>query len=294
MDENFKEKFELPKKELKGLRTYAKDLGESVVSQKGGIIKMAITDEAKREAEEKNISFGSAKNKLFLIGSIALIIAGIASIFFLWPKNQAVVMPAVSGQNQPIIFSDSSKIIDITGLPKEKILQNIQNEVGNARIPANTVENMVIGQTTAGVKYIVQTKQFFSAIGSAIPPELLQTLDSKFMLGIHASNGNQPFILLNTNSFNDAYQGMLTWEDRLFDDVYLMFHIDVSDDRMQLFNKKFEDGIMENKNARIIKDDTGNIILMYAFLSNQTIAITTNANTLGELINRLNAQKVEQ
>lgn len=294
MDKNFKEKFALPKKEIKGLRTYAKDLGESVVSQKGGIIKMAISDEAKKGAEEKNISFASAKNKIFLIGSIALVAGGILSIIFLWPKNQTVIAPQAENQNQPIIFSDSNKIIDITGIPKERIIQNIRSEIASAQIPSHKIKNIMLTETISGASYLIQSKRFFSSIGSAIPQALLQALAPKFMLGFHSEVGNQPFILLKTNSFNDAYQGMLAWEERMFDDLYLMFAIDISGDNIKLFDKKFEDSIVQNKNARVIKDAEGSIILMYAFLNNQTAAIATNSDTLGELINRLNAQKIEQ
>ncbi len=294
-EENLKKENLADKPESKGLLySYADDLGHSVAGEKGATIGQAIAQEKMEEAKQESRTLASTKNKILFIGSIALIIAGILSIVILWPKNQTVIIPPKSQELAPLIFSDSNQEINITGLSKEKVIQAVQNEITSKQMLSDKIENISLIEAVGGQKYLAGTKTFLQAIQSQAPAGLIQTLDQKFMTGIHSSAGNQPFIIFKTNSYSDAKLGMADWEGRLFDDVYGLFNIDVSGTNISLFEKKFEDAVVENKDTRAIKDDSGKIILMYSFLNDQTIAITTSPATMAELYNRLVAQKVAQ
>ena len=55
--------------------------------------------------------------------------------------------------------------------------------------------------------------------------------------------------------------------------------------------KKFEDGVIVNKDVRILRDDNGNMILLYGIVDKETIIITVNDTAFKEIITRLNKEK---
>jgi len=77
-------------------------------------------------------------------------------------------------------------------------------------------------------------------------------------------------------------------------DLYGFFGIKLSPETNYLFTKNFEKGIILNKNARILKDDNGKIVLMYIFANNNSIIITNSEQATKEIIRRLNSSKIKK
>ena len=73
----------------------------------------------------------------------------------------------------------------------------------------------------------------------------------------------------------------------MFLDFHGFFDIPINADNNYLLKKDFEDGIVQNKNSRILKDNDGNIVLMYVFVNDTSILITNSEDTSKEIITRL-------
>ena len=43
------------------------------------------------------------------------------------------------------------------------------------------------------------------------------------MIGVYSWNGNQPFIILKTDSYENAFAGMLSWEKNIAGDLSALF-----------------------------------------------------------------------
>jgi len=54
----------------------------------------------------------------------------------------------------------------------------------------------------------------------------------------------------------------------------------------------FSDQIIRNKEARVLKDSEGEVVIMYSFVDQNTIVITTNESTFVEILTRLTAQRI--
>jgi hypothetical protein len=52
----------------------------------------------------------------------------------------------------------------------------------------------------------------------------------------------------------------------------------------------FKDGVIDNKDVRAFTEPDGTILVLYSFVDNNTIVITTDENALAEIINRLEKQ----
>ena len=57
-------------------------------------------------------------------------------------------------------------------------------------------------------------------------------------------------------------------------------------------NSNFEDLVIKSKNVRALRDGRGNIVLLYSFLNEEYIVITTNDDTFREVLNRFLTSKL--
>jgi hypothetical protein len=87
---------------------------------------------------------------------------------------------------------------------------------------------------------------------------------------------------------------MRLWENNLLTDLHGFLGVNISSDTNYLFTKNFINGIVENKNARVLYDNSGNIVLMYIFADDNSIIITDSSNAAHEILLRLASSQVQQ
>ena len=147
----------------------------------------------------------------------------------------------------------------------------------------------------------LSAQQFISALAPDVPNTLLRTLEPNFLLGVHSfNNTNQPFLILSVDSYEQGFAGMLAWETTMSQDLAPLFPTTsslpapstVAATSTQVINTGFTDNVVDNHDARVLLDQNGNSILLWAFLDQQTIVITTNQYTLTEIISRLKASPI--
>lgn len=102
------------------------------------------------------------------------------------------------------------------------------------------------------------------------------------------------FMLLRIRSFQDVFPTMQSWENKMFLDLHSFFGVDISVDTNYLLTRDFEDGIVQNKNARILYDKEFNIVLMYVYIDEDSVVITNTEDAVREIIKRLAASKVRK
>jgi len=106
--------------------------------------------------------------------------------------------------------------------------------------------------------------------------------------------GTDLFILLKVNSFADVFNQMRIWENKMFTDLHDFFGVDISIDTSYLLTKDFVDGVIQNKNARILYDNTGKIVMMYVYIDDSSVVIANNEETTREVILRVNSSKIKK
>jgi hypothetical protein len=119
-----------------------------------------------------------------------------------------------------------------------------------------------------------------------------------FMVGTFSFGKNLPFIILKTSYFENAYAGMLSWENDLEKDFQVLFRLTgyqtaggILAELTPTTIKKFSDSVIVNKDVRILKDETGQIMLLYGIIDKETIIITVNDTAFKEILTRLNNEK---
>jgi len=80
----------------------------------------------------------------------------------------------------------------------------------------------------------------------------------------------------------------------MFQDLHGFFYYELSPDNAYLLSKDFENGVVENKNARILYDKDGNVAMMYVFADENSVVIAKNKDAVHEMIVRLAQSKVKK
>ena len=277
------------------LRTYRDDIAQMV--QKGGAsyLSMATAEYAKRRTFGMPVP--KAKRNMLLVGSAVLIAGGLVVagiLFFLQPKEETLApgLPLA-----PLIFAEERGEVNATNLDRMRLLGSLRNARQLVQQKIGSIAYLYLTKNIAGGKQLMTASEFLRIIEARVPASFLRSLENNFMFGYHEANGNQPFLILNTTSYGEGYAGMLAWEPYLRLDLSPVFTsaavsgegtvTSTSTPTTSIGGDRFRDRVIKNKDARILFNPDGSILLLYTLLDQQTIIITTNEVTFNEISARL-------
>lgn len=292
------------------LRTYERDIASvirdkkaSVVSirqaevekikKEGGVSKATLIDRQKAPKKRFNWS------KIFVgLLILLLVLAGGALLYSVLtrekPKDvqefeKEVVSPGA------FFFVDKQiefPVGNLGSIPLRNKLLRIQGDTVGA---LGEIAHLYITEGVGDTRKLLSIGDFLKAIDIKIPGELLRNLDKSFMFGVHVFDGNEPFLVLKTSSYGNAFSGMLAWEETMrkdWEEIFISDDIDflsgaTSTQTILKLGPNFKDKVVLNRDSRVILDNEEEIVFVYSFVNADTIVITTNENTLKEIIDRL-------
>lgn len=300
---------ELEKKEfysiVKPLRTYERDVADAIRAKNESVATIKIASENKRIAAHEPIPTHSAhghtpetatKNGLFIMLTIVLILGtvGIGGLvyYFYTTRPDTTVTPKPTPVK--IITTNQKERLDVNGKSAAEVAAGFRSLLANTTAQGNLVE-VELTQTDPIVGSItVASQKFFELFGANAPASLSRAMNSEWLLGFHSTNSaSVPFVLFKTDSFDIAYDGMLRWEESMQKDLEPIFGQSTTDTFAPSgTSKKFEDLLIRNKDTRVLRNSIGNIVLLYSFLDQKHLVITTNEETFREILNRFFASHI--
>lgn len=282
---------------LKTIRTLKIDQDNLIKGQNLSLIGIAIKEEERRRQQQENRSISSGTNRTLLVASIILMLLGGGIglyVYNTYYTDQPVgILPGKSPLPESIVFSETTRAIDITGVSTEDLLDRIKNEVRNPPdLRLGAIENFVFNKKNeAGLAKPLSAYDFFKVIASGAPENFLRSLEQEYMFGILSSAENAGFIIIKTESYDKGLAGLLEWERTTFTkDIYQVLTSLKPD--AELLTKEFEDLLIRNIDTRILKDKSENIRIVYGFLDGEkTIVIAGSRQAFIEAVNRFNTPK---
>jgi hypothetical protein len=284
----------------KVIETYVGDMVDVIEGSTGGQVKKIIHGEEAREVEKKEQSPESKKNKLFMALGTLLAMVSLGLLFFLLFSN-TVKTVEVEKPYIPIILTDRNTLLEVKSLTKNEITDKIYKAEINSSVKPGEVEAIfpVENQNLIGLRH------FLALIEAHFSPGGANTfIGDNFLLGVVKIDpstdfsvlrpGNGFFFIMRMRAMPDIFNSLRAWEEFMLSDLHSFAGINITRDTNYLFSKNFEDGIVENKNARILYDNEGSAILMYVFANDNTVIITNNLKAAHEVMLRLSAGKIEQ
>lgn len=259
------------------------------------------------------------KNVLTIIASIVLILLGVGSVigFYILQKSapsRVVTVPVASS----IISYDQKQTIVVTHLERNDLIQALSDaKSSGAPLTAGEIlYTALVASSTSSNQ--ISTADFFALLQTSASGQLIRAMSNQFMFGYFESDQPVPFLLINLTDFDNAYSGMLAWEKTMNADIGVIFSprsIPVSGyvpagtttiagaSSTTLVQKTivntdlsqtntFKDITIENKDARVLQNFRGDPILLYSFLDNNTLLITSDQNALTQILQKFIAAKL--
>lgn len=224
---------------------------------------------------------------LWRIVAIAVLAITLGTSLTLWIFGEEENTLVINNQNQFTSLINSNEQIPIVlGSDTKTLLKNIQ------AVEARPTSIVVVAYPTVNISGITQP---------ASAADILNTLAWKasgnFLRNITDINfglyrNKDPFIIIKVASFDSAFGGILDWENNMSADLSPLFGTPVSGTfdpqartATQIRNPYFVDVVVNNIDSRLLTDEAQKERLIYAFSDRNTIIITTNKSTLGDLLN---------
>ena len=325
-----------PKKEESSVRpveTYQGDIEKLVQNKNVSVVSIAAAEAVRRggaslggeQPAKEPVDWGAMLKRAGMIGGGVLLLAVAAGlILFVLQPARSVQVPAAAVS--PFINVDATKVLTIPAnnkLTHTDVVNSLNDERKAVQLSLGLMERLYIAEsatTTDGKETLtpLTAQQVLEFLSPNVPDALARSVDPvQFLLGIHVYAENQPFLILRTDSYEQAYAAMLSWEPYMQQDLSPLFTrtpsvqlsstpadmtttivdatttsattTDESAPPEQTYTAPavFVDQIVENQDARVIKDANGNILLLWAFIGRQTLVVTNNEVTLREIISRL-------
>lgn len=287
------------------VRTYKSDAEEAIKMEKMSSVSIAIAEEKKkRQYEPIEPSADSPKSKKVLVFIISLffVFGGIGAFNFNYIKEKINTPPTPKKELEikSIITADSSVEINLSELDKKDIGSSLSEIINTTDLNSNSIKNIYITKNIIEngnkTKKIATPREFLPLLSSKIPDILFRSLSSEYMLGAHSQDGNQPFVILKTDSYENGFAGMLSWEKSIAGDLNAIFPRSVAlsaqegtttTDQILSYEKDFEDVLVNNKDTRALRDENSDIFLIYSLPDKETIIIASNIYTIAELFDRI-------
>jgi hypothetical protein len=264
------------------------------------VVYIAANEAARRGAQplaEENLKLSPfpIRQIAMVLGGTLLIFGAVGLLTLLFLRTQPVpVTPA--GTPPPFISVDATRAIIFSerNFLRSIVLPELEEAKQNSTLELGLIERIVPALSTTtpgGGERAVEARQLVSTFSLNVPAELLRALRPEYLLGIHSFDGNQPLLLLSVDSYQQAYAGMLAWEQFMRSELTPLFTrtprprtpeelATTATTAVQFLSTGFSDAVMENRDTRAVYNQAGDVLLLWTFLDQNTVVITTNEYTL--------------
>jgi hypothetical protein len=256
--------------------------------------------------------------------SIILLVGAIALGVFI---SVVVLRPSVTDTVNTLFFANESVEHDMTGQDRTALLQSLTRIRDSVTLPFGQVmevvlvERVMLNDVDTGQKHSVTGKEFMARVNARAPDTLLRTVQDSFIVGVHAQNKQEPFIVLRAGYHENAFAGMLLWEETMDVDLSPLFGAPISRSPKTPVQSQqpvgtstasgtalsaiqepnpmtvdvrdlgtFDDETIANTPARVLRDADGSVRIVWAMPDTSTIIITTNPVTFEEIRNLMDAR----
>jgi len=285
------------------IRTYKDDLEAAIQNNHFSSINIAIAENEKLHKQniirQEETTTGGVFKKMLIIFFLILTFAGAAGIstyYFINRQNSAVPVAKIK-ELTSLITTEYKDELNIDTIIKDSFANVLSSKLNDVKIPMGGLYNAYI-ITGSSTKRLVDASEFISLMKFQMPDIAKRTLLPNFMVGMYSFDRNLPFIILKTSSFENTYTGMLGWESYLQKDFAEIFRLPGYKNGGGIISaltptsaNKFGDGTILNKDVRVLRNDSNDIILLYGIIDKETIIITVNDFVFKEIISRLNKEK---
>jgi hypothetical protein len=221
---------------------------------------------------------------ILIVVVIIASISGIGISYYFFAKDNSVQEKVVTETKPALVATTNTKAFELTGTRVdilESLLSLIESEQNIVQLYPTTADE-------TGEQKLATPEATLQKLASHTSGSFNRSVKEIVFGGIERT---EPFIILRITSFDIAFAGILEWEKTLSSDLSPLFGEPVLETfdatartATQLREAFYQDVLASNTNARVLIDETGADRIVYTFVNQQTILITTTRDALAKIL----------
>lgn len=180
--------------------------------------------------------------------------------------------------------------------------------------------------TTRAVPY--DSTDLIALLAARTPDSFLRSVEDEFMLGVHVLGNNRTFLVFRITNFDNVFAAMFQWEGSLVRDMAQLFYDELSpllrepepvtpttpqttgtttadtststvdaqipqpSPQRTTASLRFQDEIINNSDARVIKNQNGETVFFYTFIDEEYLYFGTSPQTFNEIRKRIRSARL--
>jgi hypothetical protein len=273
---------------IPAVHTYRSDMEEAVHDQGASLASIMLAEKRHQEEVIKETEVKGIKTSVvYIVLTVVLIACSIGAIYiFKKITEKASTATVVEDKLATYISYDKVTHINTDGLLGKEVLGNVIQKARSQAGKQGEIEALSFEKGETGVA--LTTSEFFGILGSSVPEELLRGVSKNMMVGIYTTPtlDRHVFLVFGIENYDRALSGALAWERTILDDLFTAFNIQIGGEYAGILQNPFEDVVINNKNARIVRDIRGIPALYMLFINKDLLIITDNEDAIQEITNR--------
>jgi len=210
------------------------------------------------------------------------IVGGVATSFLIFKREEMPLQKVVVEKIPNFINAPQTSFALQEN--REELLQSVAEHL---RANQSIVQLYPAYATEENAQKPATAEQVFLVLNLHTPASFTRNVPELTFGGV----AQEPFILMKVQNFDTAFAGMLAWENAmsadlspLFGDTVLATFDPSARTDTQVHDAFFKDAIASNKNVRILLDEEGHDRIVYTFVDQNTLLITTTRAALEALL----------
>lgn len=271
-------------KKSANIRTYRSDAIEDVEKKKLSVHQIAAAEAERRERSRAPLRKSTGLTIMPLgigIISIVLVLLTVSTLYVQFTKE-----PDISVSTIPSFTSTSNQISVPLTNDRIGFLSSLIEAGSAATQQDNGVVQLYPSVFVDGIETAANARTIMEIIDPHTPGSFIRTLREDMMIGVYGKY-RSPFIILKAKQFDLAFAGMLEWEDSMSADLAPFFGEPVqrtldpnARTNDQTRRARFIDNTIRNYDVRTLFNELGEERILYSFIDQETILITTTSEAL--------------
>lgn len=262
-----------------------------------------IKKTSEEESQKVGLSGFNPNVKIALIFGVILIISTAVFFFVLYEpgfkeEDVTVEETATTTVNKPIVKNNNLlnpeilKTADFSSLNRDGIILEVEN------IKKTLIDNKINPNNNIAINTNLNIINLFEKIRFSGENNLIRSFNDTYVFGLYSLPNNkfENYLLIKVDNFDLAFKSMLGWEKYIVVDLKDIFKGNNEKDKVGsstnvTYHKQdtngFVDKVLKNYDIRELVKNSDNTSIIYGFINNQYLLITSGESSFIDIKDRL-------
>ncbi len=281
------------------LHTFQDDIAINLKTKRTSFADIAQAEQQKQAPTNTYARRVASKRSTVITFAVLFVVLGSLALGAAYLLNELRITPPDTSIAHTLIAVDHLEEISLENIDAKLAARQLATVATNLTLPPGSIAYLAptkpsLLDTNGKFEHrVLSLANFLESIDARPPNALVRALDPYFLLGVHATDRNRPFLLLKVTFFEQAFSQMFSWEDRLPEELGPLLGVESPIDS-SASQMSFNDVFIQNRDARALSSINGESVLFYTFLNQETLLIATSEETLREVFSRLTSVRIER